>query len=182
MAKEILALAERNETTISAWRIIKSDIFPWVASAGFSLLFYLGVEAMLRDANPNIDDEYIGGALYTWGRYFLWALLMLAVFASRRSKDIWTWVLSAILIFVFLPQYGGMNLAISILPNSILYPLLAMLGLLATGRLVEYLRIRYLMGIKEPRLSIGATTVYIIMIAITVLSCSSIVYDLVFSD
>lgn len=136
----------------------------------------------MRDTNPSVDDEYISGALYTWGQYFLWALLVLAVFASRRSKDIWTWVLSAILIFVFLPQYGGMNLAISLLPNSILYPLFALLGLLAAGRIVEYVHTRYFVGIKEPRLSFCAATVYIAMIAIAVLFCSSLVYDLAFSD
>lgn len=182
MARGILDLHERGETTISSWRILKADIIPWLLSSGFVVLLYLGVEAMLRDANPNANDDYISGTLYTWGQYFLWALLVLAVFAARRSKDAWTWVLAAILIFVFLPQYGGMNLAISILPNSVLYPIFAMLALLSTGRIAEYLYVRHRIGIKEPRLSIAAITVYILTVLISILFCSSVLYGLLYSQ
>lgn len=91
MAQNFLNIALDNHTErIGALLIIKRDIVPWVARAGFSLLIFIGVSALVSSANPNLNNGDAVANIYTWARPFYFALIVLAVFLARRSKDAWT--------------------------------------------------------------------------------------------
>lgn len=177
MGHNLLTFSVTNKQRISAWAVIKSDILWWLTGAGVALALYLGVAAMLGDVRPDIDNVDISGQLYIWARYFYWALVVVAVLIARRSKGAWTWVLSAILIIAFV-TFQRPTFAVVLLPNSILPAVTAMLGLLAIGRIVEYLVMRYSTKLKEPTLGVGALIVYMTVILIAVGFNSQFIYEL----
>lgn len=164
MAQNYLAIALNSRTNRIGLRpVVRFDIAPWVASAILSLLLFVGVSALVTSANPNLNEGDAVANLYTWARPFYFALVVLAVLSARRSKDVWTWVLSVILIVFFIPQ-GATTIANMLLPNSILPALTAMVGFLAAGRIIEYVHMRYMTKLSEPTLSFGALTGYVLLI------------------
>lgn len=133
----------------------KKDLIPWVASAGLALLIFSGVSGLVSSANPILNEGDAIANLYTWARPLYFALVVAVVFLARHSKDVWTWVLAVLLIIFFIPQ-GATNIANALMPNSILQALIAMIGLLAAGRVVEYIQMRYMTGLREPALTYPA--------------------------
>ena len=171
MASNFLSIARDNRAQhINLWVIIKSDIAPWLASAGFVLLLFAGVAALIGGTRPDMSSSDTTANLYTWAQPFYFALVVLACFLARRSRDAWTWVLAGILIIFFVPQTET-NLAVAILPNSIFQAIVAMIGFLAAGRLIEYLHMRYVVKLEEPTLSVAALSSYGLLV------CSAIFFD-----
>ena len=179
--RNFLGIALENRTqNIGLWLIIKNDFLPWFLSAGFALLLFLGVRALVGSAQPNMDDLEVSANLYTWVLPLYYALIALAVLLARRSRDAQTWVLIVILAIFFVGQ-GSMNFSIAILPNSILYAMVAMIGLLAFSRIVEYIHLKYIVKLDEPRLTCPAYVAYVFIVISTLLANSSIFYSLLHS-
>ena len=76
---------------------------PWFISACIALLIFAGISAVVSSANANVSDEDAVAVLYSRAQLLYFALVAFAVFAARRSKSVWTWILSAILIVFFVP-------------------------------------------------------------------------------
>lgn len=166
-----LTVARDNKTQhITLWLVMKNDIMPWFASAGLALLLFAGVSALVGSIRPDMDSADATASLYIWARPFYFALIVLACFLARRSLDMRTWILSAILIIFFIPQ-TTINLAVAILPNSILQALIAMIGFLALERIIEYIRMRHIIKLEDPTVSTGALIGYGLLI------CGAIVFD-----
>ena len=178
MGHNFLTFQIDEQKRITFRSVVKADLIPWTIGFGFAFLLYFGVSALLKSVRPDMSNLDVSAILYTWGEYFLWGLIVLALLIARRSKDAWTWVLAVILIFIFLPQ-TEMTLAIDILPNSILQPMVAMIGLLSLGRIIEYLHMRYSIGLDEPSLTIGTIASYAILILIAIMFCSHLIYELI---
>lgn len=178
MANNFLSIAQDNKTQhISLWIIIKSDIAPWLASAGFMLLVFAGVTALIGGTRSDMSSSDVTANLYTWARPFYFALIVLACLFARRSRDAWTWILSGILIIFFVPQ-TAINFAVVILPNSIFQAMVAMIGFLAAGRLVEYIKMRHVMKLEEPTLSSAALCTYGLSVCIAILLDMPLLFEL----
>ncbi len=178
MAYNLLAIAQGNRTKhIGVRLVLKYDILPWFVSAGIALLLFIGVAVLAHGANPQMTSDDVVANVYSWARPFYYALIVLAVFLARRSRDIWTWVLAGILIIFFVPQVFT-NLAVAIFPNSILQAMVAMLGFLAVGRVVEYIHMRYIVGLTEPTLSVAALVSYGILISGALVCDTSFFFNL----
>lgn len=162
--QNFLVIAQNNRTQqIGLWLVLKSDIVPWLTSVGMSLLLFVGISALVSGANPSVTSDDAVANLYTWARPLYYALIVLAVFMARRSRNIWTWVIAVILILFFIPQYST-NIANSLMPNSILQAMVALVGFLSIGRLIEYVHMRYVVKLEEPTLSMGALAGYIVLV------------------
>ena len=181
MAQNFLNIALDNHTErIGALLIIKRDIVPWVASAGFSLLIFIGVSALVSSANPNLNNGDAVANIYTWARPFYFALIVLAVFLARRSKDAWTWIIAVTLIIFFISQ-GATNIANALLPNSIFQALIAMIGFLAAGRIVEYIHMRYITQLPEPTLTRSALASYMVLILGAIFMDTPIFFEIIWN-
>lgn len=176
----LLSLPVTKQKSISASTVFKKDIVPWLASSVLAMLAFLVVSLIIASANPDVDGVDARVVLFGRATIFYWVLIIGACFMARRSKSAWTWVLSAVLIFLFLPQIAP-TLATTLFPHSILQSLIAMLGLLALGRLVEYLYIRYHIKLAEPTLSTRAIVLYAIVCLVSFFFCSSFLYRLILS-
>ncbi len=164
MAQNFLAIANNNRTDkIGLYLVAKYDFLPWLASIGMVLLLFIGVSTLVGSANPNMTDDDAIANLYTWARPLYYALVVLAVFAARRSRDIWTWAMAIALIIFFVPQYST-NIATVLFPNSIFQAMIALIGFLAIERLIEYIQMRYIVKLETPILSMGALVGYIALI------------------
>lgn len=162
MAQNFLAIAQNHRTErINLWLVIKHDFMPWFISACIALLIFAGISAVVSSANANVSDEDAVAVLYSRAQLLYFALVAFDVFAARRSKSVWTWILSAILIVFFIPQHVT-NIANAIVPNSIFQALVAMLGFLAVERLIEYVQMRYIIKLEKPTLSSGALVGYVL--------------------
>lgn len=164
MTRNLLSIAQSGKTQrIGLWIIVKNDIIPWFVSAGFALLLFAGVATLIGGVRPDMSNADATANLYTWARPFYIALVILACLLARRSRDIRTWVLAGILIIFFIPQ-TAVNFAIALWPNSILQAMIAMLGFLAAGRVVEYIHMRYVVKLDEPILSLTAFIGYMLLV------------------
>lgn len=179
MAQNFLTIALRNRTNkIGLWVIFKTDLLPWLASAGLVLLIFVGVSSLVGDTNPNLNEGDATANLYTRARPLYYALIVLAVFSARRSKNVWTWTISIFLIIFFIPQNGN-NIANALMPNGILQPLIAMLGILAAGRIVEYVRMRHIIQLSEPILSVVAVLAYGVIVLLSLLMLMPAFFEVV---
>lgn len=177
MTRSLLAIAQNNKTErIGLWLVMKSDILPWLASIGVVGLLFLGVSALVGSFNPSMTSDDVVANLYSRAAPFYYALIVLAVFMSRRSRDKWTWLLAAVLIIFFVSQVS-INFAVHLWPNSIARALIAMVGFLAFGRLVEYLHMRYVVNLDVPSLSFFATMAYVLLVGAAMFLNSSIVFE-----
>jgi len=174
-----LTFDSNEKKLITVWSILKADIFPWILSAGFTLLLFAGVVLLIGSANPKHNSDFIeaSAALYTFGAPFYYALVVLACLLARRSRDVGTWILVGVLIIFFVPQ-TEVNLAVAILPNSVLAAITAMIGFLALGRIVEYLRMRYVIKLDKPQLSVGAFVLYCLLVLGSTFLNSSFLFKL----
>lgn len=164
MALNLLALANSKRTDKIGLSIIaKHDILPWLASAVLFLLIFVAIKMVIGSANPSVGDDELMMVITSRAKVLYVALIVLAVLCARRSRSVWTWVLSVILIIFFLPQ-SSLTVAIWLMPASVLQPLIAMIGFLAAERIVEYIRLRYVMDIEKPTLSGGALAAYILLV------------------
>ncbi len=145
---DLLDMKPENKPYITLWTVTKKDIIPWLLSAAFILLIFVGVISLIN-ATGGKDNNFLNASamLYANTMPLYWGLIVLACLAARRSADKWTWILAAILIFFFVPQ-GSITIAMKLLPNSILPALIAMLGLLSIARIVEYVQVRNFLDVK----------------------------------
>lgn len=169
MNRNFLSFQADAKSRITALTVIKNDVLPWLLSAGVVLVVLFGVTALVASVDSSGQTDYIEASanLFIYGRFFYWALIVVVVCLARRSLGAWTWITTAILILFVLPQ-SYTTLAIMAMPNGLLGSMVVMLGLLAIGRLVEYLWMRYRIGLKKPRLSAGAIAVYVFVVVASV--------------
>lgn len=179
MAQSLLAIAQSDKTeTIGLGLVLKHDFLWWIMGAGASILLFAGVFALTASVRPDMDTMDVGSILFTAGRPFYYALVVIGVLLARRSFDVWTWVLIGILVFGFMDQ-GSFSFSVVWMPHSILYTMIAMIGLLSLGRIIEYLHMRYIVKLDVPRLSVGGWAIYIALIAASILLNSSVFYDII---
>lgn len=181
MAQNFLAIAQHHQTErISLWIVVKHDFMPWLLSASFALLVFTGISLLVSSANANVSEEDAIAVLYSRAQLLYIALIAIAVFAARRSKSIWTWVLSVLLVIFFLPQNAN-NLVNAIAPNSIAQAIVAMIGFLATERLIEYIQMRYVIKLEKPTFSVGAWVGYITLILCVVILEAPLFFELLWN-
>ncbi len=179
MAQNFLSIARNNKTdTISFTHVLRHDLLWWLIGAGVSTLLFTGVLAITASARPDIDTMDVGSILSTTGRPFYYALIVGGVLLARRSFSVWTWALVGILVFGFMSP-SSFSFSAVWMPHSILYTMVAMTGLLAVGRVVEYLYMRYIIRLGEPHLSVGGWTAYLAFIVGAILLDSSTFYSLI---
>lgn len=163
---------------IHCWTVLKRDVVAWLAAASVSLLLFLGTAALLGGADPDMDSVVINGYL-SMVQPFMYGLIVLAVLLARRSLDKWTWIFAVILILFFTGPGLGFSFAQQLVPSSIVPAMIAMIGLLALSRIVEYGRLRYVIELREPRLTKSALITYVLLVVAAILLNSSLFYDLI---
>ena len=179
MAQNFLTIAQNNKTdTIGLGLVLKHDFLWWILGAGASMLLFAGVFALTASVRPDMDTMDVGSILFTTGRPFYYALVVIGVLLARRSFNAWTWILIGILVFGFMDQ-SSFSFSVVWMPHSILYTMIAMIGLLALGRIIEYLHMHYIVKLDEPRLSVGGWFVYMTLIIAATLLNSSVFYDFI---
>lgn len=150
------------------WSIWRHDVSIWLLAALIGLGVFAGVSWMVNSIRPDVDNMDVNGTLYTFARYFLWMIVAVAVIIARRSLGVGTWVIAAICILWFIPQ-GYYTIAIGLYPNSVLQALVAMIGLLSFGRLVEYFQLKVVYRLDQPTLTASAIVGYVFILLIAVL-------------
>lgn len=178
MAHNLVTLPTDERERITLLTIVRRDIAPWLLAAGIAMGLWFAVALVTRSANPNMSPDDADAVLFTTGRTFIWAVIVLAVFIARRSRDTWTWALIVLLILLFIDA-RSFSLTTTALPNSPLYALTAMIGLLAFGRLVEYIHMRYVVTLSEPTLTSPAIIGYCTLIIATIIFNTPFVYLLI---
>jgi hypothetical protein len=176
MAKSILDMGnEADRITLGV--VLKTDILPWLTSTVIALLLCLGVGAMVASMNPNLPRADADAILYQRAFVFFVAMLVAACFMARRSRDKWTWLLATLTVLYFIL---GNNISIitAVYPNSILPALLAMIAMLAAGRLIEYMILR-LTTVIAPVLSATAIIIYVLGIIVPIGLNSTFIYKLI---
>lgn len=177
MSRTFLSLANSNDTPrITLSMVAKNDIIPWFMSAGLASLLFIGVSLLISSAQPDMNNADATANLYALAQPFYFALIVLACLLSRRSKDLRTWILIGVVIVFFVPQFA-VNFAISILPNSILQAMVAMIGLLAGERIIEYIHIRYIIKLDQLTFSTPALVSYGVLIAGAIFLLSPFIYE-----
>lgn len=179
MAYSFLTFDTDDKQRITAWSIFRADVIPWVVSAGLALLVFTGVVLLVGSMDPDHDGGFIYATaiLSTFAAPLYYALVVVACLFARRSYNLWTWTLSGILIVFFIGP-NEMNFATAIFPNSILPAMVAMIGFLAFGRIVEYVRMHYILKLDTPTLGWGALILYSVLVVGAVFLDSSLLYAL----
>ena len=143
--------------------ILKHDIAPWLASVVSGLVIFYIVVFLVYSAAPNMGIINASAYLLSYAAIFYYVLILGVCICARRSMNFWTWLLAAMLI-VFFVQQPSWTFASTLLPNSIFPALSVMLGILAFGRMVEYIHFRWVMKIDGVRLSSASLIVYLVLI------------------
>lgn len=143
--------------------ILKNDIIPWLLSSLLALGIFYGVVSLVNSASPDIGIIDSSAYLFSYASVFYYALIVGMCLLARRSKDIWTWILSGVLIIFFVFPHSW-TIANVLLPNSIFPAISAMIGFLALGKIIEYIHFKYIMKLKEPKLSILSLAVYTLFV------------------
>lgn len=142
---------------------LKKDIIPWLLSVLVALGVFYGVVLLVHSASPTLNIIDSSAYLFSYAIVFYYALIVGACFLARRSKDIWTWILSGILI-VFFVLPSSWTIANSLLPNSIFPAMSVMVGLLALAKLVEYIRFKHFMKHEGIGISFMALVAYLVLV------------------
>lgn len=172
----ILSLRKNEKTSIvTAYDALRKDVLRWVGVvAGFTLL-QLGIFATIGGVNPNINAVQAGAFVAPQLGY---ALIFLACVAARKTIDVWTFVLGVVLIAGWLNGVGD-SFTRAVFPNSILPALVAMVGFLAAGRLVMYLRAKYILELQHIAFARGTIITYACIIIATFALNSGFIYRLI---
>lgn len=165
------------EDRITLGAVLKADVVPWLVSVTVVFLVYLGISTVIASVNPNLPRSDSDAILYSRAFVLFVVLLVVACFMARWSRDKWTWVLAVLTVLYFLVKTNS-SIAMAAFPNSILPALLAMITLLAMGRIVEYIVVRLTYRSDSPVLDPLAAIVYFLLIIVTAGLNSTFVYSL----
>lgn len=169
-------ISKDEQDSIGLRFIFRHDVLWWLIGAGVALLLFIGMLEFMKSLRPDLDPLDVSGIFFISARPFYYALVVIAVLLARRSLSLWSWVLSVILAVGFMSP-SSFSLSTVLMPNSVLYTVIAMIGLLAAGRLVEYVYARYIRKSDGPRLSIGGWMVYVALCISAALVNSPTFYD-----
>lgn len=155
-----LALPDHDSQTVTLRNALRKDIAIWLLVAAAAVGLYASVGLLIMAALPAGADYQHGLAVLYQQVVVVAALVVGACIAARRRpKDVWTWVLAALVISIYVPQ-SGYSLSMYMFVNSALQPMIGMVGLLSAGRIVEYLHARYVIKFTHITPSAGAITAY----------------------
>jgi len=181
MSVRLLTLPSRNSKVIKAQNALKKDVTPWLLIGALLVAIYAAMGLVIATSlSAEIHYEDGVGILYQRTIPAVALIVFGCLLARQRPQDIWTWALMAIVILIYIPQ-GNFNMSMYIFPNSVLQPTVAMVGLLATGRIVEYLHAKYVVNYNEIEMSKGAWSIYLITIVASYTMNSSFVFEIVYA-
>lgn len=175
MTMSLLGLTRKPSANIEWLSVMRGDIIPWVLSGAMMTLIYVAIVYIVVAASH--DSVTFTEAAVNLPSYSFLTLAILGCVLARRSKGAWTWILAAVL-FLFFTKSTHMTFAAYLLPNGILPMMFAMLGLLAVGRIVEYLHMRYVIELDEPRLTTGGWVSYLLLVVVAIVMNSALIFDL----
>ena len=153
--------SDKQKITLST--ILKKDIIPWFLSSLLALGIFYSVAFLLNSTSPTISIFESSAYLFSYASVFYYALIIGMCLLARRSKDVWTWVLSGVLIILFVYS-DSWTIANSLLPNSVLPAISLMLGFLALGKIMEYIQFKFFMKLQDPKLSVLSIVAYILLV------------------
>ena len=83
---DLLDMKPENKPYITLWTVTKKDIIPWLLSAAFILLIFVGVISLIN-ATGGKDNNFLNASamLYANTMPLYWGLIVLACLAARRS-------------------------------------------------------------------------------------------------
>lgn len=179
MTESLLTLRAHESMTINLRAVLYKDILPWVGASLLVVLLNIGMVALIGGTLSSTDAfNFSKASAYLYQQTFpLYILTLLGCFLARRSRSTWTWVAAGLIIILFAPQ-THMTFAISLFPNSTLPMMIAMIGILAAGRLVEYLNIKYNIQLKELTLTTGSLAAYLSVIVIAIFMSSASIFKI----
>lgn len=179
MAISLLGLAKKSSADIDCRGVVRGDVVPWALSGALMTLLYIAMVYTVVIASHESVTFARAAANLSLAPFL--ALAVLGSVVARRSRDIWTWVLAVVLI-LFFARSTHTTLAAYWLPNGPLTMVCAMLGLLAAGRIVEYLHMRYVIQLQEPRLTTGGWVTYLLLTVVALGMNSALIFDLLVNN
>lgn len=161
MARSFSSLIDPKEDRITFRSVITADVIPWLLSTGAVVLLYLGVVLMAQEAIASQDNSFEIATATASSQLFLMAgLILLGVIMARRSyRDVTTWAIGIGLI-LFFARPSWHSLASQIFLNSILPAMVALIGVLAAGRIITFLYTRYVAKLDTVKMDINAFVTY----------------------
>lgn len=177
MADSLLTLRERESMIIKSRAVLYKDLLPWIGASLLVVLLNIGMVALISGTLPSTDTfNFSKASAYLHQQALpLYALTLLGCLLARRSKSTWTWVAAGLLIVLIAPQ-TNMTFAVSLFPNSTLPVMIGMIGLLAIGRLVEYLHIKHVIQLEQLSLTTGGLMTYLSVILLTIVMSSASIF------
>lgn len=155
----ILAIPRPGSLEISLNDALRADIIKWVGSATFITLLFLVIATLVGQSKDNNTPLLMSTAYMAQRPEIQYGLTILACILARTSTDVWTWIL-VIVTIILSSQPSNFTLATTLFPNSILSMMVTMVGLLCVARLFEYWHMRYIIGLLNPTMTVGAISLY----------------------
>lgn len=176
----LLSLPSVHSSIIKPSDTLKKDIIPWTLAASVIVTLFALMGLLITAALP-IKANYQDGLGVLYSNILLVMALVTAgcITARRRPKDVWTWALALLVIFIYVPQ-NHMTISVYLSPNGILQAMVGMIGLLAVGRIFEYFYVRdvvKLQGIFMPKSTIA---IYGVLAIVCYLMNSSRVFEMIY--
>lgn len=171
---------------ITTKKVLYADIVPWLTAAFFGLAIYYGLAWLLADFNSGwtsnakvSQNELFGLSLASISQLEVvkYGIILTACMLARRSAALSTWLL-VIAVMLAWPFLKGATPAAVWFPHSPMPEIMMIVGLLALGRLSEYLYMRHSPDFTNVTLANGATLIYSIVALATILLNSHIAWML----
>ncbi|MDO4684839.1 MAG: hypothetical protein Q4B06_04025 [Candidatus Saccharibacteria bacterium] len=171
---------------ITTKKVLYADIMPWLTAAFFGMVIYYGLAWLLADfnsgwtANAKVSQyELFGLSLASISQLEVvkYGVILIACILARRSAALSTWLL-VIAVMLAWPFLKGMTPAAVWFPHSPVPEIMMIAGLLALGRLSEYLYMRHSADFTSVTLANGAALAYSILALVTILLNSHIAWML----
>lgn len=178
----ILTLPGKNSSTIQVFNVIQKDILRWISIVLLVIIpyaTYAFVLSLAFTSTPTKEAFMQGVIILSQPLVFIGVVVAAVLIARQSIFDTWTWVLCAILvIFYALPR--SMSFAMLLLLNSPLPALVAMVGILAIYRIVEYFYAKRIIKLESIEMTKGAIASYISIALLCFMTTSPVVFEVVY--
>ena len=161
MARTFSSLIDPKKDTITFKNALTADVLPWLFGAGFSLLLYVAVIFLIKDAVTDQANPFEFAAAAASNQIYLLAgLILLGTIIARRSYRNVTTIAIGIGLVIFFAQPRNFSIAMNLFPNSILPAMVALIGVLAAGRLITFFYTRFVAKLDTVTMSASALVLY----------------------
>lgn len=169
MYVSLFNLRDNKTDTVSVASVIKRDVALWFTSGVSIVLLYYGIAAIISGSLPSGQKHALAIALATLyqQQLLVYILIFCGCFLVFRGLTVRTWATFAFLVLCIAPQYYS-SVINTLFPNSIVACMTALMGVMATFRLIEYYDMRFNIHVEDFYMTKASTATYVLIVLIAV--------------